>query len=1542
MRGKPVRARRIRALIAVGAVIAATAGRAIVLDPVTATETTVVGDFEIDGDRLDAVAGDPVDWDTVATGSPPVVVTQIPDASGQGKEDGFGGNSKNLGPANWACDNVATPEKDDISAGQVGFRTLGGAQYLYFNFDRVGNNGTADLDVELNQNPGPHPSTSCNGVLPARSNGDLIVAFDQQGQTSTAADIHLYKWVGNATSGTLQEVTLAAGAFKGHLSTDRTFAEAAINLTTALGGDTIECGEFDTVFMKSRASDAINSDLKDRTGAVPFNLGLCPTLTVTKTADAPSVSSGAAIGFTVTVKNNGPGTAKAVTLEDPLPGGTGITWSESPDIPECTITTTAGVQNLSCNFGDLGAGVSKTVHVTSPTTEATNATFTNTATADATNTPEVTATASTRVDKPNLTVVKTAAKATVNSGEPIAFSITVSNSGPGTATNVTLNDPLPGGTGIDWAESPDHADCSITGSPITETLTCSFGELASGQSRTVTVSSQTTSATSATLSNTAVADAGNHPPVNSTATVTVNKPNLVTSKTADAATVNAGSQIGFTITVSNTGPGTATNVAVNDPLPGGTGIDWSESPDNPDCLIAGSVGSEVLTCTFGDLGPNQTRSVHVISQTSSSTSGTFRNTATITSNNTDPQTPTTTVTVNAPNLTISKTADSPSVSSGSPIGFTVSVTNNGPGTAVNVTLNDSLPAGTGINWSEDVDATNQCSVGGTPPTQTLTCNWGDLAAGQTRTVHVVSQTTADTSGTFSNTATVRATNHPDKEATTTTTVLKPNLTILKTAGNATVSAGSPISFTIAVTNAGPGTATGVMVNDVLPSGPGIDWSENSEFCTISGSPPNETLSCNFGAMAPGTRSVQVTSATTAATSGTFSNTATVTSTNHPSSSSTATVTVNQPNLSVVKSADAGTVVSGSNVGYTITITNAGPGTATGVTLNDPLPGAGGINWSESPDLTQCSIAGNPPNQTLSCNFGNLAPGSVSVHVVSSTTSASCGTLTNVATVNATNVTSLVSSSPSIITIECQAVLTISKSACPSVVVPGGVLTYTITFGNAGSGAAQGVVVTDTVPAGTTLVDAGGGTLQGSTITWTVGTLGPNETQTRTVKVLVDAGNGATLSNTARITATNADPATTGSVLTPVSNAGATTTGRAYGADANVLSLDLIKQLLKVQTQAPGSPAHQDRQLAALNLLGLVELGLITNTSDSAIGNEAKSTAAAQVANVNLLGGLIRADVVRGQSTATANAGFATGSSAGSTFANLRINGTSITNVAPNTTVDVKNPLFPRQTLARAVLLEETKTATFANGKFTSTHSVNMIHVTLLQSYLTLPKGAEIIVAHADTTASYPSGLPCGDRPGLVSGDAYNAWVNGTVLGNQFANVQVGDARITPLGGSDSDGVAANIPGVVSNATVANTASGSIGGHPTATARSVAEKVNVLSALFNGGLVTADVIDVKSTSTTTATSANTAFATTFLNLRVAGLPVSATPAPNSAIYVGLPAGGFAVVVLNEQTSSNGVKDTFGTVNAIHVYVYSPLGLVTAEVIVGHAHSDAHHP
>src|SRR6185503_4176457 len=170
----------------------------------------------------------------------------------------------------------------------------------------------------------------------------------------------------------------------------------------------------------------------------------------------------------------------------------------------------------------------------------------------------------------------TADAGSVSAGSPIGFSITVSNAGPGTASGVTLNDPLPTGAGLVWSESPDVAACSITAG----VLSCNFGDLADGQSRSVHISSPTTAASCATIANTATADSSNGDPVSDTGTVVVQCPDISIEKTADASSVSAGERIGFTITVTNAGPGAATGVTVTDTLPANPGLNWS--------IVAGS------------------------------------------------------------------------------------------------------------------------------------------------------------------------------------------------------------------------------------------------------------------------------------------------------------------------------------------------------------------------------------------------------------------------------------------------------------------------------------------------------------------------------------------------------------------------------------------------------------------------------------------------------------------------------------------------------------------------------------------------------------------------------------------------------------------------------------------------------------------------------------------------------------------------------------------------------------------------------------------
>src|SRR5207249_3280746 len=201
------------------------------------------------------------------------------------------------------------------------------------------------------------------------------------------------------------------------------------------------------------------------------------------------------------------------------------------------------------------------------------------------------------------------------------FVITVTNSGTGAATGVSVSDTLPTNAGTSWSIDSGGSDtgCSIS----TGVLSCNFGTLGAGGSKHVHITSPTTAATCGTVSNSSSVTTTNDGSANASASITVKCPNLAIAKSADAATVSAGDNVGFSVTVTNNGTGTAKSVTVTDPLPSGSGITWSVSPPVTGC----SISSGILTCSFGDLGPSASASVHVASATTAASCATYPNTA---------------------------------------------------------------------------------------------------------------------------------------------------------------------------------------------------------------------------------------------------------------------------------------------------------------------------------------------------------------------------------------------------------------------------------------------------------------------------------------------------------------------------------------------------------------------------------------------------------------------------------------------------------------------------------------------------------------------------------------------------------------------------------------------------------------------------------------------------------------------------------------------------------------------------------------------------
>jgi uncharacterized repeat protein (TIGR01451 family) len=320
-----------------------------------------------------------------------------------------------------------------------------------------------------------------------------------------------------------------------------------------------------------------------------------------------------------------------------------------------------------------------------------------------------------------------------------------------------------------------------------------------------------------------------------------------------------------------------------------------------------------------------------------------------------------------PSLTINKTADHSTVNAGEPIGYVVTLHNSGAGDATGVTLSDALPAGTGINWSLSATGTSipagiACAVGGSPPTETLSCGTDPattgtftLAAGATITLHVTSPTTAASCGTLRNSASA----HSDNDGSPTVgpidiTINCPNVTIAKTPDSATATGGDTIGFTVTLSNTGAGDATGVTLSDPLPGGGGLNWSlvgtgtsiPSGIACAVSGTAPTQSLSCGtdpantgtFTLPAGTTITLHVTSPTTAAECGsTVTNTATVTVGNGTGGSATASIDVTCPILSIHLAKDGPDLAHvGDTIHYTLTVTNGTDEPLFDITVTDPI------------------------------------------------------------------------------------------------------------------------------------------------------------------------------------------------------------------------------------------------------------------------------------------------------------------------------------------------------------------------------------------------------------------------------------------------------------------------------------------------------------------------------------------------------------------------------------------------------------------------------
>lgn len=230
-------------------------------------------------------------------------------------------------------------------------------------------------------------------------------------------------------------------------------------------------------------------------------------------------------------------------------------------------------------------------------------------------------------------------------------------------------------------------------------------------------------------------------------------------------------------------------------------------------------------------------------------------------------------------------------------------------------------------------------------------------------------------------------------------------------------------------------------------------------------------------------------------------------------------------LSVKLTSAASTVVQGSNITYTVTVTNHGPWAATGIRVTNAIP-AGSVFATATPSVGSVSTNSGAVVWTIG-SLTKDASATASIVVVANTLGAAQAISTaigvesdpNLLNSSATNTTTVVAPSADL-------AIGLTDSPDPLYIVSGSSLTYTITVTNFGPATANAVSVTNTLPAGVTFVTAtpsGAYTVAGNVVTFTnLGNLafgGSSLTATITVQATIPG----TLTNTVVCGSTVADP-----------------------------------------------------------------------------------------------------------------------------------------------------------------------------------------------------------------------------------------------------------------------------------------------------------------------------------------------------------------------------------------------------------------------------------
>lgn len=660
-------------------------------------------------------------------------------------------------------------------------------------------------------------------------------------------------------------------------------------------------------------------------------------LRVTQTVSDATPPIGGNVTFTVRVRNAGPQSTTGVAITDLLPAGLALV-SATP--AQGTYAGGTGVWTV----GALSVGQETTLALVATTSGTPGATLTSTASLTATAQPDSngsnnSASTSVRIGLADLGVTMSVSDQGPGEGTSITYTVVVANSGPNPATTVRLTDVLP--TGLTY-----QSDAATQGGFASGTGVWTIGTLASGASATLTLSALVNAGTTgATLLNEAritALDQHDGTSANNVASVTigVGGADLAVAKVASTSSPAIGATVNWTITVTNHGPSAATGVQITDLIP--SGVSHVKVGGNVQYTAGqGTFTSSTGVWAVGALAVGTSATLTLPTTVDPGTAGrNITNVAYLTAtgqadgndaNNVDSAT----IGVQGTDLSITKTVNVDRPNEGDDVVYTLTARNHGPNAATGVVVSDLLPP-------------ELLFVSSTPSTGAYVSStglWtiGSFANGATATLTITAQVrTGNDKTVIANTASIDAsgngeTDPSDDRSTVTISVGGTDLGVTQTASTTTPAPGSNVVLTVTLRNLTSGAATSIEVQDYLPSG----------LTLVSATPSVGTYGSGLwmvGTLAGNATATLTITATVGASTGgtTVTNTAAVTyldqldTSGGNDSAAVSLFPAPPPDLTMVKSADAVTVVPGQIITYTLVVQNTGAGAATSVVLSDRL------------------------------------------------------------------------------------------------------------------------------------------------------------------------------------------------------------------------------------------------------------------------------------------------------------------------------------------------------------------------------------------------------------------------------------------------------------------------------------------------------------------------------------------------------------------------------------------------------------------------------